>query len=85
MFLVVFLWENKHRVEAPFLKLSAVRRKSAEQVTCTAEGVFALVAVPTLETVCSWNSFVIMVWAWAQWQSYAFGTRMLSMLLQHER
>ena len=28
MFLVVSLWENKHCGEAPFPKLSAVRRKS---------------------------------------------------------
>ena len=46
-------------------------------------------------TVCSWNTNVIMVWAWAQWQQYALGTRTLScfgqtcsgnrMLVEHER
>ena len=48
-----------------------------------------------LATVCSWNTNVIMVWAWAHWQPYALGTRTLSwfghgrirnrMLLEHER
>ena len=48
-----------------------------------------------LATLCSWNTNVIMVWAWAQWQRYALGTRTLSwfghgcsgnpMLLEHER
>ena len=46
-------------------------------------------------TVCSWNTNVIMVWAWMLWQPYALGTRTLSwfghgrggnrMLLEHER
>ena len=46
-------------------------------------------------TVCSWNTNVIMLWAWMQWQPYALGTRTLScfgrgrsanrMLLEHER
>ena len=46
-------------------------------------------------TVCSWNTNVIMLWAWAQGQPYALGTRTLScfghgrsanrMLLEHER
>ena len=48
-----------------------------------------------LPTVCSWNTNVIMVWAWMLWQPYALGTRTLSwfghgcsgnrMLLEHER
>ena len=48
-----------------------------------------------LATVCSWNTNVIMVWAWAHRQPYALGTRTLSwfghgcsgnrMLLEHER
>ena len=48
-----------------------------------------------LATVCSWNTNVIMVWAWAHWQPYALGTRTLSwlghgrignrILLEHER
>ena len=46
-------------------------------------------------TVCSWNTNVIIVWAWMLWQPYALGTRTLSwfgqgcsgnpMLLEHER
>ena len=28
-------------------------------------------------TVCSWNTNVIMVWAWALWSPYALGTRTL--------
>ena len=28
-------------------------------------------------TVCSWNTSVIMVWAWAPWSPYALGTRTL--------
>ena len=46
-------------------------------------------------TACSWNTNLIMLWAWAQWQPYALGTRTLSwfghgrsgnrMLLEHER
>ena len=45
--------------------------------------------------VCSWNTNVIMVWAWILWLSYALGTRTLlwfghgcsgyRMLLEHER
>ena len=48
-----------------------------------------------LATVCSWNTNVIMVWAWAHRQPYALGTRTLSwfghacsgnrMLSEHER
>ena len=48
-----------------------------------------------LATVCSWNTNVIMVWAWMLWQPYALGTRTLSwfghgrianrMLWEHER
>ena len=48
-----------------------------------------------LATVCSWNTNVIMVWAWAHWQPYPLGRRTLSwfghgrignrMLLEHER
>ena len=48
-----------------------------------------------LVTVCSWNTNVIMVWAWTLWSSYALGTRTLlwfghgrsghRMLLEHER
>ena len=48
-----------------------------------------------LATVCSWNTNVIMVWAWAHRQPYALGTRTLSwfghgcsgnrMLLEQER
>ena len=48
-----------------------------------------------LATVCSWNTNVITVWAWAHRQPYALGTRTLSwfghacsgnrMLLEHER
>ena len=46
-------------------------------------------------TVCSWNTNVIMVWAWMLWSPYALGTRTLlcfwhgccghRMLLEHER
>ena len=48
-----------------------------------------------LATVCSWNTNVIMVWAWAHRQPYALGTRTLSwfghgrignpVLSEHER
>ena len=48
-----------------------------------------------LATVCSWNTNVIMVWAWMLWQPYALGTRTLScfgqgrianrMFSEHER
>ena len=94
------------------------QKESAEQVTCTGEGVFALtlswfghgcsgnrvlgeheryhgLGMDALATVCSGNTNVIMVWAWAQWQPYALGTRTLSwfghgcsgnrMLLEQER
>ena len=47
-----------------------------------------------LVIVCSWNTNVIMVWAWMLWLSYALGTRTLlwfghgcsgyRMLLEHE-
>ena len=46
-----------------------------------------------LVTVCSWNTNVIMLWAWMLWSPYALGTRTLSwfghgcsghrMLLEH--
>ena len=47
-----------------------------------------------LVTVCSWNTNVIMVWAWMLWSSYALGARTLwfgygcsghRMLSEHER
>ena len=48
-----------------------------------------------LATVCSWNTNVIMVWAWMHWQPYALGTPTLSwfghgrsgnrVLVEHER
>ena len=48
-----------------------------------------------LATLCSWNTNVIMVWAWPHWQPCALGTRTLScfghgrianrMLSEHER
>ena len=48
-----------------------------------------------LVIVCSWNTNVIMVWAWMLWSSYALGTRTLlwfghgcsghRMLSEHER
>ena len=48
-----------------------------------------------LATVCSWNTNVIMLWAWMLWQPCALGTRTLScfghgcsgnrMLSEHER
>ena len=54
-----------------------------------------MLGMDALATICSWNANVIMVWAWAQWQPYALGTRTLScfghgcsgnrMLLEHER
>ena len=34
--------------------------------------------VDAVLTVCSWNTNVIMLWAWTQWQPYALGTRTLS-------
>ena len=33
-----------------------------------------------LVTVCSWNTNVIMVWAWMLWSSYALGTLGVIML-----
>ena len=48
-----------------------------------------------LDTVCSWNTNGVMVWAWVHWTPYALGTRTESwfghgcsghrMLLEHER
>ena len=37
-----------------------------------------------LATVCSWNTNVIMLWAWAQCQPYALGTRTLSWEHYHD-
>ena len=33
------------------------------------------VGMDALVTVCSWNTYGIMVWAWMLWSSYGLGTR----------
>ena len=105
---MVSLWENKHCGEAPFPKLSHWQPYALGTRTLSWFGHGRIgnrmlleheryhgLGMDALATVCSWNTNVIMVWAWAHCQPYALGTRTLSwfghgrignrMLLEHER
>ena len=67
---------------------------SGHRMLCEHERYCGL-GMDALVIVCSWNTNVIVVWAWMLWSSYALGTRTLlwfgqgcsghRMLLQHER
>ena len=82
MFLMVSLWKTSISERLSFQTFGRPQKESAEEVSCTGEGDFALVATcfghGRSATVCSRNTNVIMVWAWMQWQLYALGTRTLS-------